>query len=54
MGKRTLSVSMRIAEEDMALLMRAAQKLWPRAVMNRSAVMLSLAKMAAEDALKKK
>ncbi|MCI0623836.1 MAG: hypothetical protein L0387_19625 [Acidobacteria bacterium] len=51
-GKKLIQVNVRMTEEDFALLMKAAEKLWPNAEMTRSGIVLSLAKMAARKASK--
>ena len=51
-GKKELQFNVRMSEEDFALLQRAADVLWPRAILSKSALILGLAKIAAEDALK--
>ena len=53
-GKRDVQVAVRMTESDMTLLKRAATKLWPRAILSNSAIVLGLARIAAEDALKKR
>jgi hypothetical protein len=50
-GKRTVQVNVKMSEEDYELLQRAAEKLWPEAVISNSGVLLGLAKMAAKQAL---
>ena len=52
--KRTVSVTVRMSEEDEARFQQVAQRLWPNAVMSRSAVILSLARMCADTHLKRK
>jgi hypothetical protein len=46
-GKRTLQVNVKMSEEDFALLKRAAEKIWPDAILSNSAIILGLAKIAA-------
>jgi len=50
--KRSLSVSIKMSEEDLALLTKAAAQIWPRAVLTRSAIVLGLARIGAETVLK--
>lgn len=50
-GKRTIQVNVRMSEEDYELLMRAAGKLWPDAIISNSGVLLGLAKLTAKDVL---
>jgi hypothetical protein len=52
-GKRTLSVTVKMSEEDLALLMRAAAKTWSGAILTRSGIVLALAKIGAAKVLKK-
>lgn len=53
-GKRTVPVMVRMTIEDTELFKRVAEKLWPGALMPRAAIVLSLARKAAREALKKK
>lgn len=39
--------------EDFAAMKKAAETLWPRAILSNSGIALGLARMAAEDALGK-
>ena len=50
-GKRTIQVNVRMSEEDYELLMQAAGKLWPDAIISNSGVLLGLAKLTAKDVL---
>lgn len=52
--KRTVQVNVKMAPEDFALLKRAADLLWPDAVLTRSAVVLGLSKLGAKRVLKEK
>ena len=52
-GKRTTQVNVKMSTEDFALLRRAADKLWPGAVITNSGIVLGLAKMAASNLLGK-
>jgi hypothetical protein len=52
-GKRTLSVTVKMSEEDLGLLMKAAAKIWSGAILTRSGIVLALAKMGAEKVLRK-
>jgi hypothetical protein len=52
-GKRTLSVTVKMSEEDLSHLMKAAGKVWPGAILTRSGIVLALAKMGADKVLKK-
>jgi len=52
-GKRTLSVTVKMSEEDLAVLMKAAAKKWEGAILTRSGIVLALAKMGAGTVLKK-
>jgi len=52
MGKRTTSVTVKMSAEDFALLTKAADTIWPGAIMTRSSIVLGLAKIGAENVLK--
>jgi hypothetical protein len=52
-GKRVVAVSVKMSQEDAALLKKAAAHLWPGAPVTRSSYVLALAKLGAENALKK-
>jgi hypothetical protein len=54
MSKRTVSATVKMTETDDALLTKAAEALWPGAILTKSSVILGLAKIAAADILKKK
>jgi predicted DNA binding CopG/RHH family protein len=51
MAKRTLQINVRMSNDDLALLKKAAQALWPGLELSTSTAVLSLAKKAAEEAL---
>jgi uncharacterized protein (DUF1778 family) len=53
-SKRTLQVNVRLNAEDFSLIKRAANTLWPDAVLTNSGILLGLAKIAARDVLKGK
>ena len=53
-SKRTLQINVRMSPEEWDLLKRAADAIWPKAEITNASIMLGLAKMAAEDILKKK
>lgn len=53
-GKRTTQVNVKMSTEDFALLRKAAEKLWPGAVISNSGILLGLAKIAAENVLSRK
>ena len=53
-GKRTLQVNVRLSAEDFSLIKRAADALWPDAILTNSGILLGLAKLAARDVLKGK
>jgi len=40
-----------MSEEDFSLLKRAADELWPRAILTNSSILLGLAKIHAEEVL---
>jgi hypothetical protein len=52
-GKRTLSVTVKMSEEDLAHLMKAAARKWEGAILTRSGIVLALAKIGADGVLKK-
>lgn len=54
MAKRTLQINVRMASEDLALLQKGAAALWPGLDLTTSTIVLSLAKKAAEEALRAK
>jgi hypothetical protein len=54
MDKRTVSVSMKMSEADYALLKKAADHLWPKALLTRSSIVLGLALIGAESVLPKR
>jgi hypothetical protein len=51
--KRTTQVNVKMTSEDFQLVMKAAQKRWPDAVLTNSGVVLGLAKIAARQILGK-
>jgi hypothetical protein len=51
-GKRTIQVNVRLSAEDFTLMQKAANALWPDAVLTNSGVLLGLARIAARDAVK--
>jgi len=53
-GKRTVQVNVRLSAEDFNLIQRAANTLWPDAVVTNSGILLGLAKIAAREVLKVK
>jgi hypothetical protein len=52
MAKRTVSATLKMTEEDDALLTRAAEAIWPGAILTKSSIVLGLAKIGAESVLK--
>jgi uncharacterized protein (DUF1778 family) len=52
--KRTVQVNVKMTEDDFRLLQKAAEKRWPGAMMTNSSIVLSLAKIAAREILRKK
>ena len=54
MAKRDLQVSVKISKEDLALLRKACDTLWPGAPLTNSTLLLVLAKQRAEEILKRK
>jgi hypothetical protein len=51
MGKPTTSVTVKMTDEDLKQLLKAAEAIWPKAILTRSSVVLGLAKIGAEHAL---
>jgi hypothetical protein len=49
--KRTTSVTVKMTAEDFALLQKAADTIWPKAVLTRSSVVLGLARIGAESVM---
>lgn len=54
MAKRTTSVTVKMTSEDYALLQKAADTVWPKALLTRSSIVLGLARIGAEAVLKEK
>ena len=54
MAKRTLQINVRMSNDDLALLQKAAGALWPGVELTTSTIVLSLAKKAAEEILRAK
>ena len=52
--KRDVQVNVKLSADDFAMLKKASDTLWPRAILSNSAIILGLAKIAAEDTLKQK
>jgi hypothetical protein len=46
--RRTKSVTVKMSAEDYSLLMKAADHLWPKAVLTKSGIVLGLARRGAE------
>jgi len=53
-GKRTIQVNVKMSSEDFTTLQKAANALWPEAILSNSGIILGLAKLAAKDILKRK
>lgn len=53
-GKRTVQVNVKMSDEDFATLQKAANTLWPDAILSNSAIILGLARLAAKDIIKRK
>jgi hypothetical protein len=53
-GKRTVQVNVKMSSEDFTTLQKAANTLWPDAILSNSGIILGLAKLAAKDILKRK
>lgn len=52
--KRDVQVNVKLSADDFAMLKQASDTLWPRAILSNSAIILGLAKIAAEDIIKPK
>jgi len=53
-GKRTIQVNVKMSAEDFTNLQKAANALWPDAILSNSGIILGLARLAAKDILRKK
>jgi hypothetical protein len=53
-GKRTVQVNVKMSTEDFTTLQKAANVLWPEAILSNSGIILGLARLAAKDILKSK
>jgi hypothetical protein len=53
MPKRTVGVSIKISEEDLALFQKAASQIWPEAILTRTSIILGLARIGAKCVLSK-
>ena len=53
-AKRPLQVNVRLSQADLDLLHRAAERLWPRMPITKSTLLLSLARLKAEEVLASK
>jgi hypothetical protein len=53
MPKRTVGVSIKMSEEDLALFTKAASQIWPEAILTRTAIILGLARIGAKSVLSK-
>jgi len=53
-GKRTIQINVKMSSEDFTLLRKAANTLWPEAVLSNSGILLGLARLAAKDIIKAK
>lgn len=51
MAKRTTSVTVKMTDADFALMERAAEQIWPKAIITKSAIVLGLARIGAESVL---
>jgi hypothetical protein len=50
-AKRTIQVNVKMSTTDFGLLQKAAEQLWPDAIISNSGIVLGLAKLAAKDVL---
>jgi hypothetical protein len=53
-GKRTVQVNVKMSAEDFDNLQKAANILWPDAILSNSGILLGLARLSAKEVLKKK
>jgi len=53
-GKRTVQVNVKMSTEDFETLKKAANTLWPDAILSNSGIILGLARLSAKGILKKK
>jgi hypothetical protein len=51
MEKRTTTVTVKMTAEDFALFTKAADHIWPKAILTRSSIVLGLARIGAESVL---
>lgn len=52
--KREKQVNVKMTDEDFDILSKAAAKRWPGATLSNSSIVLSLAKIAAQETIKKR
>jgi hypothetical protein len=52
--KRTAAITVRLTESDLKNLRHAADILWPGAVLTQSGIVLGLARLKADEVLKRK
>jgi hypothetical protein len=52
--KRTIQVNVKMSAGDFDILHKAANRLWPDAILSNSGIILGLARLAAKDILQKK
>jgi hypothetical protein len=53
MGKRTTSVTVKMSAEDYTHFLKAADALWPGALLSRSGIVLGLGRIGADAVLKR-
>ncbi len=53
-SKRTIQINVKMSGEDFELLRKAAESLWPDAIISNSGVLLGLARIAARQAIAEK
>jgi uncharacterized protein (DUF1778 family) len=53
-GKRTVQINVKMSTDDFELLQKAADALWPDAILSRSGIILGLARLAAKDIVKRR
>jgi hypothetical protein len=53
-GKKTIQINVKMSEQDHELILQAAARFWPNAILSKSAMVLGLARMRARQALGRK
>jgi hypothetical protein len=50
-GKRTIQINVKMNESEFLMMQQAAARLWPDAILSKSAIVLGLALMAARKSI---